>query len=109
MKTETRQEEGTNPWGTITSYKRTKLTALKDYDKVPPDAVLDAWEAAQTIGCFDAYEVMTLESHREVPDPILFGSVTGSPDKFFIAQWDTDVKIEDILKDHEGWLFLDKQ
>ena len=108
LRTETEQVEGQNQWGQIKAYKRTKQTSLKDYDKVPPDSVLDALEAAQAHGCFDQYEVMTLESHKEVPDPILFGTVEGSPDLFFIAQWDTDVKIEDILNDHEGWKFLEK-
>ena len=105
---ETRQEEGVNQWGQIYSYKRTKLTPLKDYRKVPPDSVLDALESAQGRGCFDTFEVMTIESHKVVPDPILFGRVTGCADLFFISQWDEDVKIEDILKDHEGWTFLDR-
>lgn len=108
LRKETEKDEGKNAWGTIKSYKRTKQTPLKDYEKVPPDAVLDALETAQGRGCFDAFEVMTLESHKEVPDPILLGKVEGSPDLFFIAQWDEDIKIEDILKDHEGWKFLDK-
>lgn len=108
LKVETTQDEGKNPWGTITSYKRTRLTSLKDYAKVPPDAALDALEAARTLGCFNDFAVMDLESHREVPDPILFGQVTGCDDLFYIAQWDTDVKIEDFLNDHEGWRFLEK-
>lgn len=68
----------------------------------------DALESAHADKCFDKFEVMTVEWHKEVPDPILFGVVNGCADRFFIAQWDTDVKIEDILKDHEGWSFLDK-
>ena len=34
----------------------------------------------------------------------LFGVVTGCDDRFFIAQWDDDVKIEDILQGDEGWV-----
>ena len=108
LKKETKQDEGKNPWGQITSYKRTRLTSLNQYGKVPPDAVLDALEAAHAHKCFDEFQVMDLESHREVPDPILFGKIAGCEDLFYIAQWDTDVKIEDILKDHEGWRFLEK-
>lgn len=108
LRKETEQVEGKNQWGQIVSYKRTKQTLLKDYEKVPPDAVLDALEAAHAHGCFDRFEVMTIESHKIVPDPILFGVIDGSPDLFYIAQWDEDIKIEQILKDHEGWKFLDK-
>ena len=107
LKKETHKHEGKNMWGDIVSYKRTKVTALEKFTKVPPDAVLDALDTAKGRDCFDAFEVMELEWHKEVPDPILFGLVVGSPDKFFIAQWDDDIKIEDILKDHEGWKFLD--
>ena len=109
LRKETEQVTGSNTWGKIKEDKRTKQTLLKDYDKVPPTHVLDALETAQAHGCFDKYEVMTIKSHREVPDPILFGHVEGSTDLFYIAQWDTDIKIEDILKDHEGWKFLDSK
>jgi len=109
LRKETEQVTGSNTWGKIKEYKRTKQTLLKDYDKVPPTHVLDALETAQAHGCFDKYEVMTIKSHREVPDPILFGHAEGSTDLFYIAQWDTDIKIEDILKDHEGWKFLDSK
>lgn len=109
LRKETEKKDGENQWGAITSYKRTVFTALAQYGKVPPDAALDALEAAQKDGCFDAYEVMTVEWHKEIPDPILFGIVQGCSDKFFIVQWDTDVAIEDILKDHEGWKFLEKK
>ena len=105
---ETRTDEGSNQWGMIYSYKRTKLTPLQDYTKLPPDSVLDALETAQGRGCFDQYQVMTIEYHKIVPDPILFGRVNDCSDLFYVAQWDDDVKIEDILKDHEGWAFLDK-
>jgi len=37
-----------------------------------------------------------------VPDPILLGRITGCENRYFIAQWDDDVKIEDILKENEG-------
>lgn len=93
------------------SYNRTKLTAIEHYQEVPPASVLDALETAKERGCFDGYAVMTIENVQEskrVPDPILFGTITDCTDLFFIAQWDDDVKIEDILKDHEGWKFLEK-
>ena len=75
------------------------FTGIEEYDKVPPTDVLDALEKAQEIGCFDSYEVAHI---AEVKDPILFGRITDCPDRFFIAQWDDDVRIEDILKENEG-------
>ena len=73
-----------------------------EYPSAPPQAVLDKVEEAQKVGCFDAFEVCKVESVREYKDPIVFGRITGCPDRFFIAQWDNDVKIEDILKENEG-------
>ena len=109
LREETEKKEGKNQWGKIKSYKRTKMTPLEQYGSVPPETALAALEAAHADQCFDSFEVMTVEWHKEVPDPILFGVIKGCADRFFIAQWDADVKIEDILKDHEGWSFLDKK
>ena len=93
------------------TYRFTTLhcTPLEDYESVPPTHVLDAIEEAQRYQCFARYEVLRLKEETIKPDPILFGVVAGSSDRFFIAQWDHDVAIEDILKDHEGWAFLDKE
>ena len=101
---------GTNNFGQET-YRVTTLhcTPLEDYESVPPTHVLDAIEEAQRYQCFARYEVLRLKEETIKPDPILFGVVAGSSDRFFIAQWDHDVAIEDILKDHEGWAFLDKE
>lgn len=49
--------------------------------------------------CFDSFSVAHI---AEVKDPILFGEIAECTDKFFIAQWDEDVKIEDILTEKEG-------
>ena len=34
---------------------------------------------------------------KEIKDPIVFGVINGCPDKFFISQWDDDIKIDDIF------------
>ena len=73
------------------------FTALADYPEVPPTEALDALEAAQLIGCFDTFEVASIQAVVKVPDPILFGRVTGCNDRFFIAQWDDDVTVEQLL------------
>lgn len=68
--------------------------------RIPPADVLAKMDDAKKLGCFDDFEVAHIQTVDE--DPILFGVVRGCPDRFFIAQWDNDVKIEDILKDGEG-------
>lgn len=80
-------------------YKKLSFTPLGHYEATPPADVLDALETAITRDCFSSFEVAHI---TRVPDPILFGVVDGCTDRFFIAQWDNDVKIEDILKENEG-------
>jgi len=80
-------------------YKKLAFTSIEDYHGVPPNEVLDALETAQGRKCFDTFEVAYI---KRVKDPILFGRVSGCPDRFYIAQWDDDVKITDLLKENEG-------
>ena len=75
-------------------YQVLAFTPVGNYENVPPDEVLAQMETAVERKCFDSFEVAHI---RQVKDPILFGCIAGCPDRFFIGQWDTDVKIEDIL------------
>jgi len=84
------------------NYQRLKFTLIGQYGQIPPPAALEALRAAKKIGCFDSFEVATIESVTVVPDPVLFGTINGDMNKYFIAQWDDDVKIEDILRPDEG-------
>jgi len=86
----------------IYTYDKLKFTLLHQYGSVPPAPVLEALRAAQAHECFDFYEVAEIESVKVIPDPILFGRINGSLNRFYIAQWDNDVKIEDILREDEG-------
>jgi len=81
------------------SYRYLSLTAIESYDKIPPDHVLENLDVAKERKCFDSFEVVHI---MEVKDPILFGRIKNCPDRFFIDQWDNDVRIEDILKGNEG-------
>ena len=83
-------------------YKELCFIPLESYTDVPPDAALMALEAAQGKNCFDSYEVAKVEDKVVDRDPIIFGRIKNCKDRFFIAQWDHDVKIEDILKANEG-------
>lgn len=84
------------------TYSRLRFTPLETYGKVPPMNVIELIEQANERGCFDKFEVADIESVTELPDPIVFGVIEGCSDKFFISQWDDDVKIEDILSDVDG-------
>lgn len=78
------------------------FTDLKEYPEVPPMDCLMDLKKAKDMGCFDSYEVAKVQTVDVRPDPIIFGLIKGCEDKFFITQWDDDVKIEDILRESEG-------
>ncbi len=80
-------------------YQRLDFTPIAQYRTVPPDSVLASLETAQKRKCFDSFEIAYI---KNVKDPLLFGRVDGTPNRFFIDQWDDDVKIEDLLKENEG-------
>lgn len=86
-------------WDKMGGYHTLTFTPIANYEGAPPMEVLKKLEEAQDRKCFDAFEVGYI---REVPDPLLMGVINGCTDKFFIDQWDNDVKIQDILKDNEG-------
>ena len=83
-------------------YKCLKFIPLAEYTEVPPDVVLDKIEEAQQLGCFDTFEIAKIEDIVQVKDPIVFGRINKCPDRFFVGQWDDDIKIEDLLKENEG-------
>jgi len=83
-------------------YKTLNFIPLESYEEVPPSHIVDKIEEAQKMGCFDTFEIAKIKDVKEVKDPIVFGRVNNCTDRFFIAQWDDDVRIEDILKENEG-------
>ena len=88
--------------GYYDSYDRLVFIPLNKYDKIPPpDCLLDL-RKAKKMECFDYFEIAKVETVEHRPDPIIFGCIDGCVDKFFVSQWDNDVKIEDILKENEG-------
>jgi len=82
-------------------YDKLIFTDISDYPKIPPVSVLSALRDAQKLDVFDYFEVGHIQSCTEKKDPILFGCINGCPDRFFIGQWDNDVKIEDLLSAEE--------
>ena len=80
-------------------YQYLEFESITKTELVPPDDVLTLLEEAKKFDCFDEFEIAHI---AEVKDPILFGTIKGCSTKFYIAQWDTDVRIEDILAPNEG-------
>jgi hypothetical protein len=81
------------------NYQMLDFQNIEHYEGAPPAEVLTELEKAQALKCFDSYEVGYI---LEVKDPLLFGRIEGCSDRFFLAQWDDDCKIEDILAPNEG-------
>jgi hypothetical protein len=76
--------------------KQLSFRKLEDYDRdVPPQEVLEKIAAAKEVGCFDYFEIAFVEEVKK--DPIVFGRIDSCSDRFFIAQWDDDVSIEQII------------
>jgi hypothetical protein len=84
------------------TYQTMVFTPIEKYPEVPPTEALEKLKEAKALNCFDAFEVANIQSRTVVPDPILFGRIGGCDNRYFIAQWDDDVRIEDILKEDEG-------
>lgn len=91
LRKETKQKDG--------SHKYLAFEKISDTDLVPPDEVLTKLEQAKQLDCFDWFEIAYI---AKVEDPIVFGVIEGCFTKFYVAQWDNDVRIEDILTSNEG-------
>ena len=102
LKAKSTTQDGKNKWGSIYTYQTLAFTPIEQYQEVPPAEALGKLREAKALDCFDSFEVATIKSVTVVPDPILLGRIIGCENRYFIAQWDDDVKIEDILKDDEG-------
>ncbi len=75
--------------------KELVVVKIKDYDKIPPDDVLESLKEAKAKECFDSFHIAYI---RKVKDPLLFGKIDDFKNLyFFVAQWGDDVKIEDII------------
>jgi len=84
------------------TYDQLVCIPIDAYPEVPPANVLNDLAQATEKNCFDTFEIAKIESIQELPDPILFGRIKGCANRFFISQWDNDVKISDIIGDNEG-------
>jgi len=78
-------------------YKKLVFIPIDKYQQIPPVHVLNALSIARKMDLFDRFEIGKIDWIKEIKDPIVFGRIDGCEDRFFISQWDDDVKIEDLL------------
>lgn len=71
-----------------------KEVGLAEYEGVPPRHVLDAIREHKSRNVFDT---MVVGSVQFVPDPIVWGMVNGDTNRYFIAQWDKDICLDDVI------------
>lgn len=101
LKEKTFRSEGQYP-NLFENFDILSFTPAQDYPDMPPPEIMEKVKQTVATGIFDTLEVAKIESTRVYRDPIIFGRIYGCPDRFFVAQWDEDVKIEDLLAEHEG-------
>lgn len=100
LRKKTEKQDPQRSW--ITTYDTIAFCKIGEYAEIPPAEVLGKVKEAKARNCFDYFEVAKVETVEVRPDPIIFGRINGVDDRFFVAQWDNDVKIEDILSENEG-------
>lgn len=86
-------------------YDKLVFKPVKDYGQIPPVEALQKMKCAAELKCFDSFEVAKIESVVEVVDPIIFGRINGCSDLFMVAQWDHDIKFEDLKKEVNNGLW----
>lgn len=84
------------------TYDTLAFVPIEKYGEVPPPDCLMDLKKAKDMQCFDRFEVAKVETVEVRPDPIIFGLIDNCVDKFFVTQWNDDVKVEDILRKEEG-------
>ena len=75
--------------------KRLIIDELATYEKPIPKMSAIAVREAKRANVFDSFQVFHIE---EVKDPIIFGRIKEDDSRyFFIAEWDEDIKVEDLI------------
>jgi hypothetical protein len=100
LKEETLDETGKAGYNLTEHYDQIVFIKTENYSDIPPTEVLEDMDNAKED--FDYFEIGKIEGCHEYKDPIAFGRIKGCPDRFYIAQWGDDVKIEDIITENEG-------
>ena len=77
--------------GTIGQFVWTE-TPLDEYTGIPPEFVLKKIEEHRV-----SFDTLVIAEVNSVKDPLLLGRINGCSDRYFIAQWGEDVKLDDII------------
>ena len=67
---------------------------LENYPAIPPSHILENLKVHKDLHLFDYF---TIGSVEKVKDPILWGRIEGSTDRYFICQWGEDISLDDII------------
>lgn len=102
LKKSTERTTGTAGYNLTRIYDELALMPIGEYKDMPPADVLMKVKSAADMKIFDEFELAKIKSKREYLDPIVFGRITGCKDRFYIAQWDNDVTIDQLIEAHEG-------
>lgn len=79
---------------------------VSQYEAIPPAEVTAALKKVKDLGLFDYYTVAKVDFEKaQLKDPLLLGRIEGSDQRYFIAQWDNDVDIRDLLRAKAGKVF----
>lgn len=80
-----------NEEGTIGQFCWTE-TPIALYPNIPPEHALQKIEKHRT-----DFDYFTIAEVNSIKDPLLLGRIVGIEDRFFLAQWGDDVKLDDII------------
>lgn len=80
--------------GSIYDRREWHERTLDSSSHLPPPKVVEAIKIHQDRKVFD---YLTIACVLNVPDPIVFGRLNDSDDRFFIAQWGEDVCLDDLI------------
>jgi len=69
-------------------------TPLHEVEQLPPRNVLKTLDIHKSRKIFDYF---TIAKVKGLYDPILFGRLLNSSDRYFIAQWGDDVNLDDVI------------
>ena len=73
-------------------------TPVCNYKGNPPSGILKKIIEENKKGIFDELRIVTVSKEVLAKDPLLIGRINGSEQRFFIAQWGDDVKMEDLFR-----------
>ena len=71
-----------------------KECPIEEYDGIPPKEVLDKLRIHKDKELFDYFTIASVEN---IKDPLLFGRINESDNRYFIAQWGSDIFLDDLI------------